>query len=143
MRAVQTNWRKRLAVITRRSSGVLAGGLACAAMMGVAVAANAGYDGVYRGTATLDRGDASVCGKATYPMSVTLVNGQFSIVWDPSRHVGVNLQTESDGSFKGTQMYTNGKTQAQLKASGHIAGNALDAHVEGEYCSRNYHLTKG
>ena len=143
MRAVQTNWRKRLAVITRRSSGVLAGGLVCAAMMGVAVAANAGYDGVYHGTTTLDRGDASVCGKATYPMSVTLVNGQFSIVWDPSRHVGVNLQTESDGSFKGTQMYTNGKTQAQLNASGRIAGNALDAHVEGAYCSRNYHLTKG
>ena len=88
---------------------IVAVGLACAPLIGVALAASAGYDGVYRGTSTLDRGDASVCGKTTFPMSVTLVNGQFSIVWDPSRHVGVNLQTESDGSFKGTQMYTNGK----------------------------------
>ncbi len=143
MSAIQTNWRKRLAVITRGSSGLIAGGLACAAMIGVAVAASAGYDGVYRGTSTLDRGGASTCGKATFPMSVTLVNGQFSIVWDPSRHVGVNLQTEMDGSFKGSQMYTNGSIQAQLIASGRIAGNALDAHVESPYCSRNYHLTKG
>jgi hypothetical protein len=143
MSAVQVNWRTGLSVITRRSSGLTAGGLACAAMMGVAIAASAGYDGVYRGTSTLDRGDASVCGKATFPMSVTLVNGQFSIVWDPSRHVGVNLRTETDGSFKGSQMYTNGSTQAQLIASGRIASNALDAHVESPYCARNYHLTKG
>ena len=29
-------------------------------------------------------------------------------------------------------MYTNGNTQAQVKASGRIAGNVLDAHVEGQ-----------
>jgi hypothetical protein len=123
-------------------NGIIACGLACLPPTGVALAASAGYDGVYRGTTTLDRGGESVCGRASYPMSVTLVNGQFSIVWDPSRHVGVNLQVQGDGSFKGSQMYTNGSRTAQLTASGHIMGNALDAHVEGEYCSRNYHLTK-
>jgi hypothetical protein len=120
-------------------------GFGCAVSAGVAVAAGAGagYDGVYRGATTLDRGAESPCGKASYPMSVTLVNGQFSIVWDPSRHVGINLQVQTDGSFSGSQAYTNGTRMAHLNASGHISGNALDAHVEGEYCSRNYHLTKG
>ena len=110
------------------------------------VAATAGYDGVYRGTATLERGDASVCGKESYPMTVSLVNGQFSIVWDPNHHVGVNLQVQNDGSFNGTQQYTVGSsrgTTAQLRASGHVAGNQLDAHVESQYCSRNYRLNKG
>ncbi len=115
----------------------------CVVSAGVAAGAGAGYDGVYRGATTLDRGADPPCGKASYPMSVTLVNGQFSIVWDPSRHVGINLQVQTDGSFSGSQAYTNGKRTAQLNASGHISGNALDAHVEGEYCSRNYHLTKG
>jgi len=76
-------------------------------------------------------------------MSVSVVNGQFSIVWDPSRHVGVNLQVQTDGSFSGTQMYMNGPRTTQLKASGRIVGNALDAHIDGEYCSRNYHFAKG
>jgi hypothetical protein len=124
---------------------VLAIGLGCALSAGVAMAAGsgAGYDGVYRGATTLDRGADPPCGKVTYPMSVTVVNGQFSIVWDPSRHVGINLQAQIDGSFSGTQAYTNGTRTAHLNASGHISGNTLDARVDGEYCSRNYHLTKG
>jgi hypothetical protein len=116
-------------------------GLGCA--VAVAAGPGAGYDGVYRGATTLDRGADPPCGKVTYPMSVTVVNGQFSIVWDPSRHVGINLQAQTDGSFSGTQAYTNGTRVAHLNASGHISGNTLDAHVDGEYCSRNYHLTKG
>jgi hypothetical protein len=116
-------------------------GLGCA--VAVAAGPGAGYDGVYRGATTLDRGADPPCGKVTYPMSVTVVNGQFSIVWDPSRHVGINLQAQPDGSFSGSQAYTNGKTTAHLNASGRISGNTLDAHVNGEYCSRNYHLTKG
>jgi hypothetical protein len=123
---------------------LVAAGLICAHPAGIAIAAGAGagYDGVYRGATTLDRGADPPCGKASYPMTVTLVNGQFSIVWDPSRHVGINLQVQTDGSFSGSQAYTNGKRTAHLTASGHITANALDAHVEGEYCSRNYHLPK-
>ena len=131
--------RKGLAVNTCGLTGrvVLAAiGLGCA--VAVAAGAGAGYDGVYRGATTLDRGADPPCGKVTYPMSVTVVNGQFSIVWDPS-----NLQAQTDGSFSGSQAYTNGTRTAHLNASGHISGNTLDAHVDGEYCSRNYHLTKG
>jgi hypothetical protein len=121
--------------------------LACLVLSDIAVAAGPGngYDGLYRGAAVLDRGGESVCGRASYPMSVSVVNGQFNVVWDPSHHVGVNLQVQPDGSFSGSQMYAVGphSTQTQLKASGKISGNALDAHIEGGYCSRNYHLTKG
>jgi hypothetical protein len=122
---------------------IVAAALGCGPVLSVAEAATAGYDGVYRGTTTLDRGDESVCGKTTHPTSVTLVNGQFSIVWDPSHNVGINLQVQNDGSFSSSQAYTVGKRTGQLMASGHVAGNVLDAHLEGQYCSRNYHLTKG
>ena len=141
MSAVETIWRKRLAVITRRSGGLVAGGLVCAAMMGVAIAASAGYDGVYRGDSTVTRGDESICGKAR-PVSYTVVNGQFSIVYDAAHHVGVNIQVPPDGSFSGSQAYLVGSRQAQVKASGRISGNVLEAQAEGQACARSYHLTK-
>jgi len=141
MSAVETIWRKRLAVITRRSGGLVAGGLVCAAMMGVAVAASAGYDGVYRGNSTVTRGDESICGKAR-PVSYTVVNGQFSIVYDAAHHVGVNIQVQPDGSFSGSQAYLVGSRQAQVKASGRISGNVLEAQAEGHACARSYRLTK-
>ena len=52
-------------------------GLGCA--VAVAAGAGAGYDGVYRGATTLDRGADPPCGKVTYPMSVTVVG---SIAFD-------------------------------------------------------------
>ena len=143
MSAVQTNWQKRLVVITRHSSGGLAAGLACAAMMGVAVAAGAGYDGVYRGDVTRTRGDDSICGKPSYKTTFSVVNGQFSIVYDLSHHVGVNLVVQPDGTFSGSQLYKTVQQQSQVKASGRISGNVMDAQIEGLACARSYHLTKG
>jgi len=121
------------------------GAAAVLLLMQGATAAPIGYDGVYRGTTTLTRGDDSVCGKTSYPTSISIVNGQFNIVWDPVRHFGVNLVVEQDGSFSGSQMYmpTARAQPSQLKATGRVAGNALEAHVEGQYCARDYHLTKG
>jgi hypothetical protein len=104
--------------------------------------AAAGYDGSYRGESSLTRGGESVCGRARFPMTVTVVNGQFAIVWNPAEHVGVNLVVEPGGSFTGSQEYFVGRRHALLKASGRVAGNALDAHIEGEYCARDYHLTE-
>jgi hypothetical protein len=131
-------WSKR----TTRAKCV-AVSLTCLALAGTAVAASTGYDGGYRGDTTLTRGGESVCGKTSYKTAVSVVNGQFSIVWDPQRHVGINLALQPDGSFSGSQAYYVNKTAAQLRASGHIAGNVLDASVEGDYCARSYHLTKG
>lgn len=116
--------------------------LACLTMANAADAASAGYDGVYHGEVTRTRGDDSICGKASYQASYTVVNGQFSIVYDRSHNVGVNLQVQNDGSFSGSQLYTAGRRQSQVRASGRIANNVLDAQVEGEACARSYHLTK-
>lgn len=101
-----------------------------------------GYDGTYRGTTTLTRGAESTCGKTEYPMTVSVVNGQFAIVWDPGRHVGINLSIQQDGSFSGNQQYTVGKQTGELKASGRVAGNVLDATIDGQHCARGYHLTR-
>lgn len=91
---------------------------------------------------TRTRGDDSICGRASGQVSYTVVNGQFSIVYDPTHHVGVNLEVQNDGSFTGAQPYMVGNRRTQLRASGRISNNVLDAQVEGEACSRSYHLTK-
>ncbi len=121
---------------------IVAASLACLPLAKVAIAASGAYDGAYRGETTLTRGDDPPCGRATYPVSWTVVNGQFSIVWDPVHHVGVNVEVQTDGSFSGNQQYTVGSRQAQLKATGHIADNVLEADVDGSFCTRHYHLTK-
>ena len=84
-----------------------------------------------------------ICGKAR-PVSYTVVNGQFSIVYDAAHHVGVNIQVQPDGSFSGSQAYLvgSGSRQALVKASGRISGNVLEAQAEGQACARSYHLTK-
>ena len=105
--------------------------------------ASSSYDGVYRGEATRTRGDDTQCGTARYPVTYTVVNGQFSIVYDPTRHVGVNLQIQPDGTFSGSQSYIIGRQTAMVKASGRIAGNVMEAQVEGYACARSYRLTKG
>ena len=116
---------------------------ASAAFLMIAGSASAGgYDGTYRGTTTLARGAESTCGKTEYPMAVNVVNGQFAIVWDPRRHVGVNLTIQQDGSFSGSQQYTVGNQTGELKASGRVAGNVLDAKIDGQYCARSYRLTR-
>ena len=124
----------RAAIVTIGMAGVLP---VCAAN-----AASTGYDGVYRGEVTRTRGDDSICGKASYQTTFTIVNGQFSIVYDQAHHVGVNLQVQADGSFSGSQMYKSFSQQGQAVASGKISGNTLDAKIEGMGCSRSYHLTK-
>jgi hypothetical protein len=141
-------FRKDLTVVTVWYSGramrqaIVAVGVACVPLAGVAVAASAaGFDGTYRGDSTVTRGDESICGKAR-PVSYTVVNGQFSIVYDAAHHVGVNIQVQPDGSFSGSQAYLVGSRQAQVKASGRISGNVLEAQAEGQACARSYHLTK-
>ena len=108
-----------------------------------ALAGSAGFDGTYRGTVTRTRGDDSICGKASYQTSYTVVNGQFNIVYDNTHHVGVNLDIKPDGSFSESQQYTVGHQLSMVKASGRIAGNVLEAQIEGAACARSYHLTKG
>src|SRR5277367_4632133 len=135
--------RRRSWAKTVSSVAIVAAGLV-SSPAGVVLAANGGYDGSYRGDVTLTRGDQGTCGKASYQATYSVVNGQFSIVYDPAHHVGVNLVIEPDGSFSGTQTYmaTSGHSTTQLKASGRIAGNVLEGDTEGMACSRHYHLTK-
>ena len=124
-------------------------GVACVAILSLmqgAAAAPIGFDGVYRGTSTLTRGDDPPCGRSPAQSAISVVNGQFNLVWDPVHHVGVNLVVQQDGSFSGSQMYVASSARSQpsqLKVTGRIAGNTLDAHVDGQYCARDYHLTKG
>jgi hypothetical protein len=120
----------------------IAAALGTAQLSPGAYAASPGYDGAYHGDVTLTRGAESLCGKSSYPVTYTVVNGQFSIVYDNVHHVGVNLQVQPDGSFSGSQQYQAGAQQSQVKASGRISGNVLDAQVEGVACARKYHLTK-
>jgi len=117
-------------------------GLVWFCLVDTAIAASPGYDGVYRGDVSRTRGDDSICGKASYQVSYTVVNGLFSIPYDLKHHVGVNLEVQPDGSFTGTQAYFAGNRKSQVRASGRIAGNVLDAQIEGEACGRSYHLTK-
>ena len=131
-----------------RMRHLVATGVVCAtslALMQGAVAAPIGFDGIYRGTSTLTRGDDPPCGKTPAPATLSVVNGQFNLVWDAVRHFGVNLVVQQDGSFSGSQTYmpTARAQPSQLKVTGRITGNTLDAHVEGQACARDYHLTKG
>jgi hypothetical protein len=135
--------RNRMQVVSFASA--IAAGLASASLAGVALAANGGYDGSYHGDVTLTRGDEGLCGKASYQVTYTIVNGQFSVVYNPARHVGVNVTVAADGSFSGSQQYNlnpNTNKAELLNVSGHIAGNVLDADLEGHNCARHYHLTK-
>jgi hypothetical protein len=100
------------------------------------------YDGTYAGQITLSRGDSSMCGPSTQPTSKQVVNGQFSLLYDPAHHVGVNLVVQPDGSFSGSQEYMYMSRHEQVRASGKISGNVLTAHIEGAGCSREYSLTK-
>jgi hypothetical protein len=127
---------------TAAPAWIVAAGLACLPPAEVAVAASTGYDGTYRGDVTLIRGDSSICGKAAYRTSYTVVNGQFSVVYDASHHVGVNIEIRPDGSFSNTQAYMINARRSQVVATGRVAGNVLDADVQGEGCGRRYHLTK-
>jgi hypothetical protein len=120
---------------------VVAAGLVCLFLANGAMAAN-GYDGVYRGDVTRTMGDSSICGRATYQTSFTIVNGQFSIVYDTVHHVGVNIVVKSDGSISGSQQYMVGSRNTQVIATGRIAARVLDADVEGMACARHYHLAK-
>jgi hypothetical protein len=106
------------------------------------VAIAAGYDGTYAGQVTLVRGDQSICGKSPLPVTKQVVNGHFDLVYDPAHHVGVNLEVQQDGSFSGDQAYMVGSQRQQVRASGRVAGNVLQAHIEGLACSRDYNLTK-
>jgi hypothetical protein len=74
-----------------------------------------------------------------------VVNGQFALVYDLSHNIGINLEVQFDGSFSGSQQYVpvGARQQSRISASGHIAGNVLDAHIEGDACARDYRLTKG
>lgn len=130
-----------MSISVRRIAAVIAVSATIAAAQ-VAYAASPAYDGVYRGEMTRTRGDDSICGKASNQSTFTVVNGQFSILYDPSHRVGVNLEVQSDGSFSGSQPYMVGSRRTQLRASGRIANSVLDAQVDGEACSRSYHLTK-
>jgi hypothetical protein len=121
---------------------IVAVGLACLPIAQVAIAASGTYDGVYRGEGTRTRGDERTCGKDTYPVSYTIVNGQFNILWDPIHHVGINIQVQADGTVSGSQQYMVGRTGAQLRAAGHIVSNVLEFDLEGSFCSRHYHATK-
>lgn len=119
--------------------------MACVAAISLAdaaIAASPAYDGVYSGESTRTRGDESICGKSPNQVSYTVVNGQFSMIYDPAHHVGVNLVVQPDGSFSGDQAYIVGNRQSRVKASGHIAGNVLTAQIEGDACARSYQLTK-
>jgi hypothetical protein len=126
------------------SAMIVAAGLASASLVGTAVAAYSGYDGSYHGDVTMTRGDQVTCGKPTYQVTYTVVNGHFDMMYDPAHHVGVNLEVAADGSFSGNQTYmaTGGRSTTQLKAWGRIAGNVLEADIEGMACARHYHLTK-
>ena len=124
---------------------VVAAGLASASLVRVALAATGGYDGSYHGDVTVTRGDQSMCGRLNYQVTYNVVNGHFDMVYDPTHHVGVNLEVAADGSFSGSQSYMpapGGHATVQLKAWGRIAGNVLEADLEGKGCARHYHLTK-
>jgi hypothetical protein len=125
-----------------RRAVVVAAIMGCGSLASQGNAATPAYDGTYRGEVTLMRGDDSICGKAASQASYTVVNGQFAIVYDRTHHVGVNLEVQNDGSFSGSQPYRNGPQQMLAKASGRIAGNVMDAVVEGQACARRYHLIK-
>lgn len=124
---------------------ILATGLSCLPLANGAIAGSPGYDGVYKGEVTLARGEAGFCGKSPMVVTKQVVNGQFSLVYDQPHNIGVNLEVRPDGSFSGSQLYvpTGARQQSRVSASGHIAGNVLDAHIEGDACARDYHLTKG
>jgi hypothetical protein len=120
-------------------------GVACLPLANGALAGSPGYDGVYKGEVTLTRGEAGFCGKSPMVVTKQVVNGQFSLVYDQPHNIGVNLEVQPDGSFSGSQVYFPAGTrqQSRVTASGRISGNALTAHIEGDACARDYHLTKG
>jgi hypothetical protein len=116
--------------------------VATALLLAHATLAAGSFDGTYRGQAQLSRGVSPECGRDTVPLTVAVTNGQFTLVWDPQRHITVNVQVQPDGSFSGSRLYQIARHPTELKASGHIAGNVLDAEIEGQFCSRTYHLTR-
>jgi hypothetical protein len=100
------------------------------------------FDGRYRGEAKLSRGVSPQCGRDSVPTTVSVVNGQFTIIWDRQHNVSISLTLQPDGSFAGSQQYQIARHPVPLKASGHVTGNVLEAEIEGQFCSRTYHLAR-
>ena len=100
------------------------------------------FDGTYRGEAKLSRGVSPQCGRDIAPATISVVSGQFTIVWDRQHNVSISLEVQPDGSFTGSRPYQLARHPMPLKASGYIIGNVLETGIEGQFCSRTYHLTR-
>jgi len=92
----------------------LAAGLAFLLPDNGALAGSPGYDGVYKGQVTLTRGEAGFCGRSPIGVTKQVVNGQFSLVYDQSHNIGINLEVQPDGSFSGKPAICSGGSQAAV-----------------------------
>src|ERR1700751_1651834 len=104
--------------------------------------ASTSFDGAYHGQARLSRGASPQCGRDAVPVTVAVTDGRFPFVSDSRRHITVSIEVQPDGSFSGSRRYQVARHPTELKVSGRIADKVLDGEIEGQFCSRTYHLTR-
>jgi hypothetical protein len=104
-------------------------------LLPVATAAAASeFDGRYVGQGTLTRGAPPVCGppgNTTWTVTEGHVSHKYGVA-------SITADVGPDGSFSACSKYMHGKRADFATMKGHIAGNTLEADIEGYACKYHY-----
>ena len=105
--------------------------IACCIVPAVTAAAATPFDGVYRGSRTVEgvRNRRCDTGQA---LKIAVVDGQFK--WAVVRGQPTPVPIAADGSF-------NGRSGRRF-IEGRIEGGTLTAHTKGEYCDYGWSLQR-
>jgi hypothetical protein len=103
-------------------------------LLPVAAPAASQFDGRYVGQSTLTRGAPPTCsppGNTTWTVTDGNVSHKYGVA-------SITADVGPDGSFSASEKYMHGRRADFATMTGHIAGDALEADIEGYACKYHY-----
>ena len=112
------------------------------ALSGVARAAGP-FDGTYRGSETMVRGNNSTFCTANNDMAIVVRNNHFTRRWGPGGTANLSVDVAGDGTFNASTTYDVGRhSMGTVTITGKIAGASLEADVGSARCAFHMSLKK-